>query len=106
VADKHFEPEDPFQPVAVQLETPGYDGLEAMARCFVEEYALLGWPPEKVFRLFTIPEFAGSHSVLLQRGPEFVRSLIESVYGLSAGAPAEVISVTASTGGEGNASSL
>jgi hypothetical protein len=81
VADKEFELEDPFQPVAVALPTPGYDGMEAMARCYVEEYAMLGWPPDKVFRLFTIEEFAGSYSVLQERGEAFVRAIIESVFG-------------------------
>jgi hypothetical protein len=95
VADKEFELEDPFQPVAVQLPTPGYDGLEAMARCFVEEYAMLGWPPEKIFRLFTIPEFAGSHAVLIERGPAFVRSVIEAVFGHAFEGSEEGISVRA-----------
>jgi hypothetical protein len=81
MADKDFEPEDPFEPVAVALSTPGYDGTDAMARCFVEEYALMGWPPERVYRLFTIPEFAGSYSIMQQRGPEYVKSLIASVFG-------------------------
>jgi len=81
VADKDFEPDDPFQPVAVALPTPGYDGMEAMARCFVEEYALMGWPPERIYRLFTIPEFAGSYSVFQERGEAYVRSVIASVFG-------------------------
>jgi len=81
VADKDFELEDPFEPVAVALSTPGYDGAEAMARCFVEEFALMGWPPERIYRLFTIPEFAGSYSIMQERGPAYVKSLIASVFG-------------------------
>ncbi len=81
MADKDFEAEDPFQPVAVAFDTPGYDGVEAMARCFVEEYALMGWPPERVYKLFTVPEFAGSYAVYHDRGPDYVRRLIESVMG-------------------------
>ncbi len=81
MADKGYEPEDPLEPVAVTFETPGYDGMEVMARCFVEEYALMGWPPERIFKLFTVPEFAGSYAVYSQRGPAYVRSLIDSVMG-------------------------
>jgi hypothetical protein len=81
MAEKHFEPEDPFAPVAVELSTPGYDGMEAMARCFVEEYALMGWPPERIFRLFTIPEFAGTYSVWEQRGAAYVKDMIAAVMG-------------------------
>ena len=81
MADKEFELEDPFQPVAVALSTPGHDGMEAMARCFVEEFAMLGWPPDQIFRLFTIEEFAGSYSVLQERGPDYVKSIIESIFG-------------------------
>lgn len=81
MSDKEFELGDPFEPVAVALSTPGYDGIEAMARCFVEEYAMLGWPPERIFRLFTIPEFAGSYSVLQERGEDYVKAIIASVFG-------------------------
>ena len=71
MAEKEFELDDPFQPVAVRLATPGYDGVEAMARCFVEEFALLGWPPERIFKLFTAPQFAGSYSVFQERGEAY-----------------------------------
>jgi hypothetical protein len=81
MADKDFEPNDPFQPVAVSLATPGYDGMEAMARCFVEEYALMGWPPERIFKLFTVPQFAGSYAVLQERGPDYIQKIIASVMG-------------------------
>src|SRR5690348_7374225 len=81
MADKEFEPEDPFEPTAVAISTPGYDGEAAMARCFVEEYALMGWPGERIFRLFTVPDFAASYSIYQSRGPQFIRQLISSVTG-------------------------
>ncbi len=79
MADKHLEADDPFQPVAMAFDTPGYDGMEAMARCFVEEYALMGWPAARIFKLFTVPEFAASYAVYQQRGPDYVRALIASI---------------------------
>jgi hypothetical protein len=81
MADKEFEPEDPLEPVAVALDTPGHDGMDAMARCFVEEFAMMGWPPGRIFRLFTIPEYAASYSVYQERGEQYVRSIIRSVFG-------------------------
>jgi hypothetical protein len=54
-----------------------------MARCIVEEYALMGWPADRIFKLFTTPAFAGSHSVLVERGADYVRGLIAEVFGLS-----------------------
>jgi hypothetical protein len=94
MADKEFELDDPFQPVAVSLPTPGYDGLEAMARCFVEEYALMGWPPERVFKLFTIPDFAASYSILQERGADYVKQIIASVMGEQSIAAIEAARVT------------
>ncbi len=81
MAEKHFEPDDPFQPVAVALSTPGHDGMAEMARCFVEKFAIMGWPPQRIFKLFTIPEFAGSHSVYQERGRAYVKEIIASVMG-------------------------
>jgi hypothetical protein len=81
MADKDFELEDPFEPVAVALSTPGYDGMGEMGRCFVEEYALMGWAPDRIFKLFTIPEFAGSYAIYQERGPQYVRNLIHDVFG-------------------------
>ena len=81
MADKEFEIEDPFEPVAVALSTPGFDGVEAMARCFVEEFAMMGWPPERIYRLFTVPDFAASYAFYADRGSAAVRHIIASVLG-------------------------
>ena len=80
MADKEFDPDDPLQPVAVSLDTPGYDGMQAMARCFVEEFALMGWGQERIFKLFTMPAFAGSHAIFQERGSDYVRRLIADVF--------------------------
>jgi hypothetical protein len=88
MADKEFEAEDPLEPVAVALDTPGHDGVEAMARCFIEEFALMGWPPARIYKLFTIPEYAASFSVMQDRGEEYVKSMIASVFGESFETPA------------------
>ncbi len=81
-APKPFEPEDPMEIVGVALEEPmGEADLEEMARCFVEEYALLGWDAEHIFRLFRQPYFAGAHVCLQRLGETRVRALIAEVAG-------------------------
>ncbi len=78
---KMAEPTDPLTPTAVLLQTPGYDGLAAMGRAFVEEFALLGWPRERIARMFTVPTFAATYAVYQARGADFVEQLITEVLG-------------------------
>ena len=49
---KAFEPTDPMEPVAVSLATPGFDGVSAMGRTFVEEFAMMGWSRDRIARMF------------------------------------------------------
>ena len=78
---KMAEPTDPFMATAVSLDTPGYDGVAAMGRTFVEEFALMGWSRERIARMFTVPKFVAAHHVYRTRGPEFVEALISEVLG-------------------------
>jgi hypothetical protein len=80
--DKELEEDDPYELVAVQVPgPPGYDGPAEMARVFIEEFALMGWPPERILRLFRSRAFAGAHAVYEERGEAFVRALIDAVFG-------------------------
>jgi hypothetical protein len=82
MAEKHAETDDPYEFVALRYKAaPGTDPDAEMARCFIEEYALMGMPREKTLRLFQSPYFAGTHAILQRRGDAFVRELINSVYG-------------------------
>ena len=77
---KGAEAEDPFEATAVFVDgPPGYDGAAAMARTFIEEYAMMGWSRERILRLFQEPRFAGTHAVYHQRGEAFVHSLLDDV---------------------------
>lgn len=81
MAEKDFEDDDPFEFVAVRYPVdPAVDSDEVMARCFIEEYALFGAPPERIIQLFRSAFFAGTHSILETRGPEFVQSIIDDVF--------------------------
>jgi hypothetical protein len=81
---KRFAIEDPFEAVAVSLAT-AEDTTEEMARTFVEEFALLGFPPEKIMRLFRNPFYAGAHMVYTQRGEDFIQGLLRDVFGTDGG---------------------
>lgn len=79
--DKELEDDDPYELVAVRLAgPPGYDGPAEMARTFIEEFALMGWPPERIMRLFKRPHFAGSYAVYEERGEAFIQELMDEVF--------------------------
>ncbi len=83
--DKGAESTDPLFATAVEVPTPGYDGMAAMARAFIEEFALMGWPRDRISRMFTVPTFAGPYAVYRERGADFVEGLIAEVLGPSGG---------------------
>ena len=80
---KQAEPTDPFIATAVSLATPGHDGVKAMGRTFVEEFAMLGWSRERVARMFTVRQYAGGAAVMPARGEAGVMALIAEVCGPS-----------------------
>jgi hypothetical protein len=80
--EKQVEASDPYEFTAARY--PVDDPLEAdrdMARCFIEEYALMGFTPGHVLRLFREPIYTGTHDVYRRRGKDFVVELIEGVFG-------------------------
>jgi hypothetical protein len=80
-ANKGAEPTDPYIATAVSMSTPGYDGMAAMSRAFVEEFALMGWSRDRIARMFTVPKFAAAYAVYEARGEAFVEELITEVLG-------------------------
>lgn len=74
--------EDPLEIVGVVLDRPiDTEALEAMARTFVEEYALMGWPPKRILGMFRRPFYAGAHDAYEQLGEEHIKALIEETVG-------------------------
>ncbi len=66
--------------VGVNLDSgPGDRDLEEMARCFVEEYARMGWNGEEILNLFRSPAYRGPHRIMRLKGEDFVRGLTEAV---------------------------
>ena len=79
--NKAVEPTDPFVATAMTVSTPGYDGLAAMGRALVEEFALMGWSRERVRRMFENPRYRAASLVYQARGPSFVDGVIGEVFG-------------------------
>jgi len=77
---KVLEPTDPMEPVAVVLATPGFDGVAAMGRTFVEEFAMMGWTRDRIARMFTTPRYAGAHAVWRALGSDAIEELIDDVF--------------------------
>ncbi len=80
--DKEPEHDDPYEIVGVRFALPeGVDGDREMARCFVEEFALMGWSPDRIRSLFANPQYAGAHDLVRRRGQGIVDEAIATVFG-------------------------
>ncbi len=79
---KEFERSDPLElvgigfPVAVPEDTD-----RETARCLIEEFALNGFTAFEVGALFESPAYGLPHAIYQRRGADFVRTLVEDVYG-------------------------
>jgi hypothetical protein len=83
---KSLEPDDPYEFTAMSY--PVLDEEEAdreMARCFIEEFALMGWSADRVRRLFRSEFFVGTHGILERRGQPFVDEIVAETFGESIG---------------------
>ena len=90
MAEKHLEADDPYAFVAARYPAePGVDAEAVMARCLVEEYALMGASRQKMIQIFRSRSFAGTHAILANRGEAFVQQIIDDVYGVE---PAQEVS--------------
>ena len=86
--EKQLDASDPYEFTAARY--PVDDPVEAdreMGRCFIEEYALMGFTRGHILRLFREPIYTGTHDVYRRRGKDFVVELIEGVFGTSPQAP-------------------
>lgn len=81
-SDKSLEPDDPFAFTAIAYPVEDQEEADrAMARCFIEEFALMGWSADRVRRLFRSGFFAGTHGILERRGEAFVDALVAETFG-------------------------
>lgn len=75
-AAKQAEASDPLDLVGTVV--PGGD-LDLLARCFIEEYASMGYGGAQIMALFRDPVYVAVHPVYQSKGEEAVRGLIQDV---------------------------
>lgn len=71
-----FDLEDPLALAGVAL--PG-DRTEDMARCFIEEYAGMGYGRDQILRFFQDPFYVATHQVWRAKGRSTVEHWIDHV---------------------------
>lgn len=59
----------------------GESNLGAMARCFAEEFARMGYSEEALLALFRNPFYQGPHAAYAAYGEDWVRSLVRQALG-------------------------
>ncbi len=79
-APKELEHDDPFELRGVVFPADE-DTSREMARCFIEEFALLGFGRGKVEQLFRSPAYHGTWTLAQEHGDAFVRQLLDEVFG-------------------------
>lgn len=80
-ASKELEADDPMELVGVAY--PVASGEEAdseLARCFIEEYALVGWSPERIRQLFCSPLYGGPYGIASRHGMGLVDEILADVF--------------------------
>lgn len=83
---KHLEDDDPMEPIAMQLPCPpGFDATGVMARCLVEEYAMMGFDRERLLAMFKNPFYQALYSVTQRRGDPYVQAVLDGVFGPAQG---------------------
>ncbi len=71
------DPTDPMTLHGVAVETRDDGAMREMAQCFVEELFRLGFDPDRILRMFEMPEYAGPYLAHQILGEEAIRSLID-----------------------------
>ena len=80
--DKNLEDDDPYALVAVRFPVPeGVDGDRELARCFVEEFALMGWSSPRIRELFTQPLYTGAYEIAVRRGMDLIDDVLAETFG-------------------------
>ncbi len=83
MADKHFDPEDPFtlngHAVSLTAEEAEEHMME-MTDALIQEFSMLGWTEGMILGMFKKPFYRMPYMILQTRGEEFVRSRINRFF--------------------------
>ena len=84
MADKHFDPEDPFtlngHAVTLTAEEAEEHMIE-MTDTIIQEFAGLGWSPEMILGMFKKPFYRMPYNICNSKGEGFVKSRIDRFFG-------------------------
>jgi len=67
---------DPMTLHGVGVATNDETATVDMAQCFIEEYARMGFLPDRILRMFETPTYAGPHRAYVVLGPQRIVQLI------------------------------
>jgi hypothetical protein len=71
------DPTDPMTLHGVAFQSPDAGAMLDMVRCFIEEFARLGFDGERILRVFRTPGYVGPYGAYCELGEEAVRNLID-----------------------------
>jgi len=72
---------DPMTLHGVVLDSgaPPPEAIREMAECFVEEYARMGFDPQRILRMFQTRGYAGCHMAYEELGEAAIRTMIDEI---------------------------
>ncbi len=73
-----IDTEDPLELVGCVVDGDASDTTN-MARCFVEEFYMMGWTGERILEMFQNPFYRNPHSAYRAFGEDWVKALIDDV---------------------------
>ena len=71
---------DPMTLHGVEVQTDDDRAMQDMARCFTEEYARMGFGPDRIVKLFQTPGYAGPHLALKTLGEAAIQAIITECF--------------------------
>ncbi len=84
MAEKHFDPEDPFtlngHAVALTAAEAEEHTLE-MIDTIIHEFAMLGWPREMILGMFKKPFYRMPYMICREKGEGFIRDRVNRFFG-------------------------
>jgi hypothetical protein len=71
------DPTDPLTLHGVAFETEDDEAMLDMVRCFIEEFARLGFTGDRILQVFKTKGYVGPHGAYRLLGEEAIRELVD-----------------------------
>jgi len=80
-SDKDLEADDPYELTGVRYPVAaGVDADRETALTVIEEFALQGWPRDRIAALFADPRAGNAHAIYRRRGDTLLDELFGQVF--------------------------